>query len=271
MNTSALKIESFTSDDLHTIPTLQPEGWPDVFPSIQFYCGSDFCFPLKATLDGNIVGIGAAIFHADTAWLAHIIVHKEHRNRGIGTFVTRSLIELVHQTPCRTLQLVATALGEPVYSKLGFEVDAQYIFFDDGGTLPAFEPPPEIKSFQKPYEEAVFQLDRTVSGEDRKKLLKDHLDGSKVVVDGNVLTGFFMPTLGEGLIEATTVEAGLALMRLRAASNKKFCIPANNEAGVSLLTQNGFKEIRKASRMILGKKVAWHGHKIYGRIGGNLG
>ena len=173
--------------------------------------------------------------------------------------------------PCRTIQLVATALGEPVYKKLGFEVDAQYIFFDDCGGLPAFNPPPEIISLQKHHEEAVFQLDYTVSGEDRKKLLKDHLHHAKVVVENDGVTGVYFSTLGEGLIEANTPAAGTALMKLRAASNKKFCIPANNEAGVNLLTQNGFKELRKASRMILGDRLTWDGRKIYGRIGGNLG
>jgi hypothetical protein len=271
LNNSVLKIEPFTSKDLHVVPALQPDGWPDISTSIQFYCGSDFCHPLKAILNGVVVGIGAAILNANTAWLAHIIVNKDYRNRGIGAFITASLIDLVHKTPCRTIQLVATALGEPVYKKLGFEVDAQYVFFDDSGSLPAIDEKPEIVAFGNGHEEPVFQLDNHVSGEDRKKLLKDHLPHAQVAVEKGVLTGVYFPTLGEGLIEAVTPAAGLAMMKLRALSNKKFCIPANNEAGVNLLTQNGFKEIRKASRMILGDKLVWDGRKIYSRIGGNLG
>jgi len=271
LNNSALKIESFTSKDLHAIPGLQPEGWPDISTSIQFYCGSDFCFPLKAILDDVVVGIGTAIFHANTAWLAHIIVNKEYRNQGIGTFVTKSLIDLIHKTPCRTLLLVATALGEPVYKKLGFQLDTQYIFFDDGGSLPPFCAPPEIIPFQKRYEGMILEFDRAISGEDRQTLFKDHLSHAQIIVENNALTGLYLPTLGEGLIEATTSEARLAFMKLRAASNKKFCIPVNNDAGRNLLTQNGFKEIRRASRMILGNKIVWDSSKVYGRIGGNLG
>jgi GNAT superfamily N-acetyltransferase len=271
MKQLSLRIEPLTAKDLHVVPSLQPDGWPDILQSIEFYCGSDFCFPLKASLDGVIVGIGAVILHFSTAWLAHIIVSKDYRSKGIGTFITQALIDLVRGKACHSMQLVATSLGEPVYKKLGFEVDAQYIFFDDSGTLSEFKPAAEIIPAQRQHGEMIFQLDQVISGEDRRALLKPHVPHAKIITNNGSLEGVYLPTLGEGLIQANTPEAGMALMKLRAASNKKFCIPANNEAGVNLLLQNGFKEIRRASRMILGDRIAWDGSKIYGRIGGNLG
>src|SRR6187455_1121266 len=92
-----------------------------------------------------------------------------------------------------------------------------------------------------------------------------------VFVENNLLKGFYMPTLGEGLIIADSPAAGLALMKLRTASTKKFCIPILNENALNFLNQHGFTEYRRASRMILGEKVVWDGSKIYSRIGGNLG
>ena len=267
----SLKIEPFTTNDLEFVAGLQPEGWPDIFTSIQYYCTSEFCFPIKATQNGTVAGIGTAIIHGNTAWLAHIIVNKDFRNNGIGTTLTRSLIELIHKTPCRTLLLIATALGEPVYKKLGFEVDTQYVFFDDAGDLPAMNSTKEITPFQKCHEDALLQLDRSVSGEDRKKLLKDHFTNTQIFLENGTLVGFYMTTLGEGLIIANTPEAGVTLMKLRATSNKKFCIPINNTQGIDLLRQHGFKELRKASRMMLGNKLVWDSTKIYSRIGGNLG
>jgi len=44
-----------------------------------------------------------------------------------------------------------------------------------------------------------------------------------------------------------------------------------NENALNFLSQNGYTEYRRASRMILGEKVSWDGSKIYSRIGGNLG
>jgi GNAT superfamily N-acetyltransferase len=270
LNTTHTEIESFTSYDLDAVAALQPDGWPDIFPSIEYYCKSDFCFPLKATLAGKIVGIGTAIIHGCTAWLAHIIVSPNHRNAGIGSDITKALINLSHINSCRSLQLIATTLGEPVYKKFGFEVDTKYLFFDNGISLPA-QASPEISAFQKPHEEALLTLDRLVSGEERKKLLREHLNNTLVFVENNILKGFYMPTLGEGLIIADSPAAGLALMKLRMASTKKFCIPMLNENALNFLNQHGFTEYRRGSRMILGEKVIWDGSKIYSRIGGNLG
>ncbi len=270
LNTTRLEIESFTSYDLDAIAGLQPDGWPDIFPSIEYYCKSDFCFPLKASLEGKVVGIGTAIIHGYTAWLAHIIVSPNHRNAGIGSAITKALIDLCHRNSCRTLLLIATALGEPVYKKFGFEVETSYLFFDHGNSLSP-QASPEVSTFQKQYEQALFQLDHSVSGEDRKKLLYEHLDHALLFIENNLLRGFYMPTLGDGLIIADSPAAGLPLMKLRASSTKKFCVPMLNENALNFLGQHGFTEYRRASRMILGEKVVWDGSKIYSRIGGNLG
>jgi GNAT superfamily N-acetyltransferase len=264
-----LEIAPFTVQDLEIIPGLQPEGWPDIFPSIEYYCKSNFCFPLKASLSEKVVGIGTVIVHGDTAWLAHIIVNPDHRNAGIGAAITKALIEMSYKHSCRTLLLIATALGEPVYKKFGFEVDTKYLFFDHGMLVP--QESPEISAFQRQYEKALFQLDRSVSGEDRRKLLSEHLSHTQVIIEQNLLTGFYMPTLGEGLIIAESPTAGLTLMKLRVTSTKKFCLPILNEHGIDFLNKNGFGEYRRASRMILGENLQWHGSKIYSRIGGNLG
>ena len=270
LNTTRPEIESFTSHDLRAVAGLQPDGWPDIFPSIEYYCKSDFCFPLKASLEGKVVGIGTAIIHGNTGWLAHIIVSPNHRNAGIGSTITKALIDLCRKNSCRTLLLIATALGEPVYKKFGFEVETKYLFFDHG-VSPTLETSPEIFAFQKRHEGALFELDRVVSGEDRKKLLREHLNNTLVFVENNLLKGFYMPTLGDGLIIAESPAAGLALMKLRTASTDKFCIPMQNENALNFLNQHGFTEYRQASRMILGEKVKWDGSKIYSRIGGNLG
>lgn len=271
MKTKSLRIESLSSKDLEAVALLQPEGWPDIFPSVRYYCTSDFCFPLKAILDGLVVGIGTAIIHGSTAWLAHIIVHKDYRNGGIGTAITKALIDLIHKTPCRTILLTATALGEPVYKKVGFGVQTQYIFFDQGALPPPSDSVEEIVAFHKQYEKALLNLDLSVSGEDRRKLLNDYMSSATLFIENNHLKGFYIPTLGEGLIVAETRDVGLELMKIKSSTNKAFCLPCDNEHGIEFLANSGYQENRKASRMILGDPMTWDGSKIYSRIGGNLG
>ncbi|MBL0009542.1 MAG: GNAT family N-acetyltransferase [Saprospiraceae bacterium] len=98
-------------------------------PAIQFYITSDFCFPIKVSIDHKIAGTGTAIIHHDVAWLAHIIVHPDFRNQGIGKLITESLVKMAHAKSCDTLYLLATELGEPVYRKIGFETETEYLFF----------------------------------------------------------------------------------------------------------------------------------------------
>ena len=263
-------IQALKDDDLPAITNIQPEGWPPVIHSISFYCSSPFCFPLKATIDGKLVGTGTAIIFGQTAWLAHIIVHKDYRNSGIGSAITQSLVTLIRQTPCGTILLIATALGEPIYRKSGFEVQEQYVFMDDGA-LPATLNSSHILPYDPSFRKQVLELDVKVSGERREVLLAAHWENALMWIDDGTLYGYFLPTLGEGLIVATHPVAAEELMRSRYGTNKMFCLPESNESGVAFLANHGYKVYRKASRMILGKKIAWNGNNIYSRIGGNLG
>lgn len=267
---SSLHFDTLTPLDIEDVKRLQPEGWPDILSSIEYYFKSRICFPFKAVLNGKVVGIGTAIIHGRTGWLAHIIVDKESRNAGIGTKITQHLIDYIKQTPCETMVLIATALGEPVYKKFGFETETEYVFLENG-TLPVMPKPAAVVPFESKYSEAIFNMDRLVYGEDRKILLDDFLPGSQLYVEKNLLKGFYIPALGDGLIEAETPEIGIALMNLRFETQKKFCIPIQNQMALDYLVKNNFTVNRKAARMILGKKFSWEGARIYNRIGGNLG
>lgn len=242
----------------------------DIIPPIRFYIGAPFCHPVKCIINNEIAGIGTTIIHAHTAWLAHIIVDSQHRNKGIGSFITHYLVSSLKHTNCHTILLIATRLGAPVYKKAGFEKETEYVFFKDGksdGNSSAL-----LKAFDLRYLEDVYALDQQVSGENRRKLLKPHLVNALLAVDdNNDLQGFYMPTLGEGLIIARTQHAGDCLMAIKHADGRKAAIPMENEQAINFLTKNGYCEFLRGTRMRLGKKLDWQPDKIYGRIGGNLG
>lgn len=268
MNYHDLEILPLTLADLPYINHLQPEDWFPIGPYYLFYATSDFCFPIKCVYKSKIVGVGTSILHQKTGWLAHIIVDKEFRNRGIGTMITQSLMDQLRPM-AETMTLLATPLGEPVYHKLGFEKDTAYIFLRDGEThAPAKE---TIQRFHPGFADPMLKLDRLVSGENRIKLLAPHFTSSSIVTENDEVTGFFMPTLGEGLIIAMTSSAGELLLRLRHNTSNRAVVPIENKTAVRFLLANGFVEYRKAIRMWYGKKITWQPDKIYGRIGGNLG
>src|SRR5690349_13629525 len=127
----SIRFAPLQQEDLPLLEALQPSDWGSILPPHKFYVSSAFCFPLKFMIDGTLVGIGTSISHKDSAWLGHIIVHPEHRKKGIGEFITKTLMNESIARNRGLLFLTATDVGEPLYRKLGFEIEAEYLFYKD--------------------------------------------------------------------------------------------------------------------------------------------
>jgi GNAT superfamily N-acetyltransferase len=257
-------------EDIPTVRALQPEGWNDIIPGTILYIEQDFCYPVKATLDGQIVASGAAIVHKDTTWLANIIVHKDHRNKGYGLIMTEYLLKYA-QAQTDAVMLVATKLGRPVYIKLGFNDDEEYIFFKRQKLSLAI--PPEVVPYNDSYKVAILELDHDTTGEYREHVLTPHLHGAFVYLENGTFKGFTIPSLGEGLTLATTSQAGLSLMIQNLQEEKRAALPVVNQAAVNFLLQNGFEvdEQLAGVKMYRGRYVPWKPQQMYGRVGGNMG
>ena len=61
-------------------------------------------------------------------WLAHINVQPGNRNHGLGKLITQFLVDEAQAKNCDTIYLIATDLCEPVYKKVGFETETDYLF-----------------------------------------------------------------------------------------------------------------------------------------------
>ena len=236
-----------------------------------FYTTSPFCFPIKVTIDNTIAGIGTTIIHHDVAWLAHIIVHKDFRKRGIGQLITQSLVNSLKAENCQTIYLIATELGASVYEKVGFETETVYLFFKDikiEDNSPISERiVPYIPEFRK----QIADLDATISAEDRMFHLEKYLRNGFVYHDSSIVKGFYLPTFGNGLIFANSTLAGLNLLRLHLKSKDKVALPKDNAFIITYLHEHGFNEWSRGKRMRKGGKRAVQFENIYNRVGGNLG
>ena len=270
-NTARWAIQNLVEDDIRFISALQPEGWQDITPTIESYTRSSFCFPIKVLIEGEIAGIGTAIIHHDVAWLAHIIVHKSFRKKGIGRFITESLVENPEVKKCETIYLVATDLGAPVYEKVGFETESEYLFFRDVKIEKSIELSVKIEPFKPEFKKQVAEIDKINSGEDRVFHFEDHLQNGYVYNNYGIIEGFYLPTFGDGLIIANKSSAGMDLLNFHLQSNEKVVFPRDNLIATSFLYESGFKECLTGKRMRLGKKRAVKLENIYNRIGGNLG
>jgi len=264
-------IEPFTRDDLPALSELRPPDWRDITPAFEFYLSKPFCFPLKTALAGRIAGIGAAILLGRTGWLAHIIVHPENRGRGIGSAIVSNLLHLLKRRDCSTVSLIATDLGYPIYKRIGFQDDGEYVFYKRDHAAESIPTDETIAGYAPQFERSVLNLDRDISGEDRRELLVEKLPGSFLCMLDNEVTGCYLPELGEGLVLARRREAGLALLKKKAAVSDRVVLPAQNGSATAFLEQSGFRETMRCRRMVCGPKIAWKPEGLFSRIGGNFG
>lgn len=264
-------IEEFTAEDLSRIPSINPPDWKDISPHFIYYLLSDFCFPLKLEIHHKLVGIGSAIIHNDAAWLAHIVVHPDHRNKGLGNLITKRLLEIAEEQKCKSAHLLATDLGFPVYIKQGFIEDTDYIIFKQPEADFELDISENIIGIKDKHKEAIRDLDKRVSGEDRFFRLEEHFNSAKVYFDDNRLQGFYLPGFGEGLIVAENPIAGIALMQQRLLDNDIATLPVDNLEAIQFLKSLHFTPQRTLKRMYLGEKRIWEPQNLYNRVGGYVG
>lgn len=262
-------IEKLSDKEAESLKKLQPEGWGDIVPVFMYYASKQFCTPIKVFMGEDIIGVGTAIVFGKTAWLAHIIVRQDHRNRGLGKEIVRKLLEITNTSKCDTVSLIATELGCPVYEKAGFRVQTEYVFFD-------LENEEDIKAeYIEPLTPEnvllVMKMDEKISGEKRSCILSDKINDGFVYKKNAKIQGFFLPKMGEGLIIAENAEAGIELMKKKQTMKNKAVLPSDNLEGIKFLKSIGCAEKKRAKRMILGKEFPWQPDKLYGRIGGNFG
>ncbi len=270
-----MEIRDFEIDDLTALENLKPEDWGDILNPHIFYLKNSFCYPKKVIVNGTIAGIGTGIVFQNTGWLAHIIVSPKFRNQGIGSFIVKEALDrLTNIHKCTSISLIATDLGFNIYKKSGFRIQNEYVFLSQKTNMeeiPDYSTRTNIKPYSKKYEKSIFELDKTISGEDRSEIFNDKLDSALISTEENEINGFFIPDIGEGFIGASKLESGLELLKIKIQTATSIVLPSENTAGMDFLLKNGFQKNKIAKRMIYGNEFKWEPYNIYSRIGGYFG
>ena len=257
--------------DLEELRELQPVDWGDIVAPTLRNIESTFSDVYKLVVDGKMVGTGAVIYHGHTAWLATIIVHPDHRNKGYGKRITQYLIDTIDRARYPTILLDATHFGYPVYKSLGFETITQHVHFDITGTYPVVGKSPHIRPFEENDLKQILTLDRAATGEDRTATLLTKVSTAIVYADGGRVVGFYMPDLRKGLLVADNPTAGTELMKIRLQHQSNCMMPEENKAAIDFLMDAGYTQSRISTRMYLGPAVKWQPEFIYNVASGAIG
>jgi ribosomal protein S18 acetylase RimI-like enzyme len=237
--------------------------------------------PIVAELDGRIVGTGVGSAHGPVGWVGTIFVAPEQRRSGLGRTLTRAVADDLTERGCRTLVLIATPMGQPVYEREGFTVlDDQVRFTIDGLPADTDAPDPRIRPFAAADLPSVVELDRAATGEDRSAVLADLLTPLTTVVaidEAGAVRGFLAraPWRGGALIAPDPDDA------LRLLEERRRHTGVSGTAGAGLLAGNavgrerlraaGWNEETGGVRMIRGEPLHWRPEGIWGQFNGALG
>jgi hypothetical protein len=203
-----------------------------------------------AEAGGELVGVAAGAVFGGTGWV------------GLGGALTEAIVEFVEGRGVATVLLHATALGRPVYERLGFLPETAYVTLG-GPTLARTSTGTMVRAGRAADLEAVLALDRKATGEDRRRLLTAlwPTGGLVAAVDGRAL-GYHLasPWRPGGATIAADPGTGLALLdavRVAPGDEVAISVPAANAAAVGWLASAGFQERYRTIRMHRGPRVAW--------------
>jgi GNAT superfamily N-acetyltransferase len=265
-----MTIFPLAGNDLHNLGELQPPDWSSILVPLELYLRKPFCHPVKVVENNSIIGIGTAYLHKDTAWLAHIIVHPQARNKGVGLLITNTLVSIAKERGYETIYLIATEMGEPVYRRAGFVTEDEQVFFTREGTVDS-QRSGHIVPYEEKYRQHVLALDRAATNEERELSIEDHLDQALLYLNNGEVNGAYLPSWGNGYIVAENEEAGITLMQERIRTENTAVLSATNTAGIDFLLASGFKELKRGKRMRFGRERSWNPSMIYNRVAGKIG
>jgi len=272
------KIRQLLESEIPQLQNISPEDWHLDIPRLfSFHFGHSYFYPVAAEVDGKIAGCGICMIHGDIGWLGTIIVLPEYRRQGIGQAITKNLMEYCRRKGCTSHLLTASEMGEPIYKRLGFEIQGTYVFYRRESIVP-FQHVSHVREMRQEDFLTIKELDREVTGEDRFQFIERFFSTGWIYatdmspdVEGGI-KGFYLPEYGGGLIIASTAEAGLELMKLRFNRGKTTAVvPEANTIAREFLTSEGFREFQTSPRMILGNPVQWRPAMMFNRATGYCG
>ena len=265
-------------------------GWGDRGPFFEFATRAAGCRPFVAEADGEIVGTGVATVNGPVGWVGTIFVAPEQRGRGLGLALTTTVVDVLDGAGCRTLVLVATQLGRPLYERIGFALQTTYRTLeapglpvgDQSADRPADGPARDsrVRGYEPGDLDAMCALDGRATGEDRRHLLAAFAtseSGRCLIRADGTLAGFVVRApWGGGATVAPDVADALVLLdaRRRAAGPERRVragVLAENDAGLRRLLADGWTEAWSAPRLVRGDPLAWEPRSLWGQFNHAIG
>jgi len=222
------------------------------------------CF--VAEVDGTPVGTVTTCEFGSVAWIAMVLVDKASRGVGVGTRLVEFALEHLDGRGMASARLDATALGRPIYQKLGFV--AEYDLARMEGAAPSVRRPAAARPMLDRQLAAVCDLDRRLTGTHRRRLIerlyRERPGAVWAVAEGGGVAGYAASRAGSratqiGPDAADDPEAGRAVLDAAigpCAGRPVFLdVPLDNAPAVRWAESGGLTVQRNFTRMCRGQPV----------------
>jgi GNAT superfamily N-acetyltransferase len=241
--------------------------------------GGEGCF--VAEVDGTAVGTTTTCVFDSVAWIAMVLVDVKARRQGVGAALLKHALEFLDSSGVKTVRLDATADGQPVYEKLGFEPEYPLTRYEGvvsrtGSRCHTVEATPAMVS-------ELIELDRRMTGTDRAKLLtrlfEEAPETIRVLQAAGKLEGFVTMRPGANAAQIgpciASPQAGPVLLAdalNRCAGQEVFVdAPCDHIRAVTTLEASGLKVQRHFMRMVRGEPVCDHAEGLWASAGPETG
>jgi len=239
-----------SSDDFRRITRIQPRG----------------CF--VATEKKRRVGIVTTISYGRLGWIGNLVVSKQYRRLGIGSWLVKHAILYLRKKGARTVGLFSYKRNLPFYQRLGFKRDVSYLRFVGRGRALTYERPRSVdgKDFKR-----ILMFDRKCFGYYRDRLLTELLErfreSSFVAIKNRDVQGYVIGKnynntceIGPWICSREDVStAGNLLKAVLSTSIGKsveITVPSANHKALRLLRNHNLKADGSVVRMYHGDRTS---------------
>ena len=210
------------------------------------------------------------VYGPELAWIGMVLVHPDHRRRGIGRALLKRCLDHLQGRGVRCIKLDATPDGQRVYDGLDFKAEWMLKRWERADApLRVTVRDPRIRNWQDADAEAVEQFDVEAFGVSRRRLVKALVGQSQRALvwesEPGRIAGYGLSRSGShalylGPVVAVSAEVATqlvaALIESSDARKIYWDIPDQNVAAVTCADQHGFIAQRPLTRMHLGENNA---------------
>jgi GNAT superfamily N-acetyltransferase len=261
------------------------EAWGDRRAWFEFATSQPECRPVVAEIDGEIIGTGVGTANGAVGWVGTIFVASDRRRSGLGRALTEEVCKALEGDGCRTLVLVSTDEGLPLYERLGFELQTHYRILEApglalGDTIAGDGAARAVRPFVPADLDPMIAIDRVATGEDRAHALRRFATaGSSRVLaraDGSVAAFVVRAPWGGGATIADDPDDAMRILEARRliagpGGRVRVGIVEENAGGLERLEGAGLHPVWSAPRLVRGEPMRWQPDWIWGQFNHAMG